>query len=189
MPSNPLAQLKRVLELTYDPLAGTIAGSQRSERRLSEMADVYADKEALAVEIARGDRFVYSVETIETKDTDGDLHYGLARVMPGRVGDEFFMTRGHYHAWRQAAELYVGLSGDGVMLMEDEAECRAVRLAAGTLVYVPGHTAHRTINVGSEPLVYLGVYPARAGHDYGALAERGFSRRVIANGAGGWKLE
>ena len=40
------------------------------------------------------------------------------------------MTKGHLHAWREAAEFYIGLSGEGVMLLEDEAsgESRMVSL-------------------------------------------------------------
>ena len=38
--------------------------------------------------------------------------------------------------------------------------------------YVPGHTGHRTANVGDTPLSYIGVYPARAGHDYGTSRGR-----------------
>ena len=67
------------------------------------------------------------------------------------------------------------------MLLEEEnsGESRLVPLGAHQAVYVPGHTAHRTINIGAEPLVYLGVYPARAGHDYGVIAKRNFRKVVI----------
>jgi glucose-6-phosphate isomerase len=85
--------------------------------------------------------------------------------MPGKIGDEYFLTKGHLHAWRPAAEFYFGLSGEGVMLLEDEAtgESRLVPLRPHHAVYVPGHTAHRTVNTGAVPLTYLGVYPARPG--------------------------
>ena len=46
-------------------------------------------------------------------------------------------------------------------------------------VYVPGHTAHRTINTGGIPLIYLGVYSANAGHDYDAIARRNFRKVLI----------
>ena len=102
-------------------------------------------------------------------------------IMPGKIGREYFMTKGHLHAWRPAAEFYFGLSGDGVMLLEDEltGESRLVPLRPHHAVYVPGHTAHRTINTGHAPLTYLGVYPAKAGHDYGAIAKRNFRCVVI----------
>ena len=52
-------------------------------------------------------------------------------------------------------------------------------LAENIVVYVPGHTAHRTINTGSEPLKYLGIYPAAAGHDYAPIAEKNFKMMLI----------
>jgi glucose-6-phosphate isomerase len=102
-------------------------------------------------------------------------------VMPGRIGDEYFMTKGHLHAWREAAEFYIGLSGEGVMLLEDEVsgESRMAPLRAHAVVYVPGKTAHRTMNTGRVALTYLGVYPAKAGHDYAAIAGRNFRCVVI----------
>ncbi len=103
--------------------------------------------------------------------------------MPGKIGREYYLTKGHFHAWRPAAEVYLGLRGHGLMLLEDERESRVVPLMPQTAVYVPGHTAHRTINTGDEPLIYLGVYPAGAGHDYAAIAERNFRTVVVeANG-------
>ena len=67
------------------------------------------------------------------------------------------------------------------MLLQDEVSgaSRAVPLRPNQAVYVPGHTAHRTINVGDVPLVYLGIYSARAGHDYAIIAERNFSKVLI----------
>jgi glucose-6-phosphate isomerase len=102
-------------------------------------------------------------------------------LMPGKVGREYFMTKGHFHAWRPAAELYIALRGRGLMLLEDErtGECRAAPLDAHSTLYVPGHTAHRTVNIGDEPLVYWGVLTSAAGHDYGAVAERNFRLVVV----------
>jgi len=102
-------------------------------------------------------------------------------LMPGRIGREYFLTKGHLHEWREAAEVYVGLRGEGLMLLEDEetGRSRLLQLGAGRAVYVPGHTAHRTINSGTLPLLYLGIYPAAAGHDYGAIAERNFRKVVV----------
>jgi glucose-6-phosphate isomerase len=92
------------------------------------------------------------------------------------------MTKGHYHAWRPAAEVYIGLSGEGLMLFEHETsgETRLLPFTANSVIYVPGFTAHRTLNTGDVPLSYLGIYPAAAGHDYGAIAERNFKKVVVA---------
>jgi len=50
------------------------------------------------------------------------------------------MTKGHLHAWRPAAEFLLRPSGEGVMLLEDEApgELRMAPLAPNRAVYVPG---------------------------------------------------
>ena len=47
------------------------------------------------------------------------------------------------------------------------------------IVYVPPYHAHRTINTGNEPFIFLAVYPSDAGHDYGSIAEKGFSKIVV----------
>lgn len=166
----------------FDPLTGNLDGATLVERRLSQLEGCFADTASYRATLERSDPVVYSVSALEPGNGEGDLHVGLGRIMPGRVGAEYYLTKGHLHAWRDASELYIGLTGKGLMLLEDEHDqARAVALEPNTLVYVPGHTAHRTINVGDVPLTYLGVYPARSGHDYGAIADRNFSQVVIHN--------
>jgi len=169
------------LATQFDPSLGTIDDALQVKRRLSDLRGCFHDTEAFERELARGNPLIYTVAAVEPAAGDGDLHYGLGVIYPGLIGDEYFLTKGHLHTWRVAAELYIGLAGEGVMLLEDEAtgKTRLVPLQPNGTVYVPGHTAHRTVNTGNVPLTYLGVYPARAGHDYGALAERNFRSVVI----------
>lgn len=160
----------------FNPATGEIAGAPVVERRLRDLRGCFADNEAFEAVLARDNPLVYTVASVTPAEGEGDLHYGIGRIMPGKIGHEYYMTKGHLHGWRPAAEFYFGLTGQGVMLLEDEksGESRMVELLPNHAVYVPGHTAHRTINVGTEPLTYLGVYPAKAGHDYGALAKNNF---------------
>jgi len=183
---------------TFSLNPARIDGRPMSERRLSDLRDCFADKAACDAALARGDPVLYGVSSVEPAGGDGQLHYGLGVLYPGTIGDEYHMTKGHLHAHRPAAEIYIGLSGEGAMLLEDEAcggscggsdagagnGCKLVPLRANSVVYVPGHTAHRTINTGSEPLVYLGVYPANAGHDYAAIAKNNFAHIVIRGADG-----
>jgi glucose-6-phosphate isomerase len=166
----------------YDPKTGRLQGAPQVERRLSDLRGCFADRFAYEARLVQDDPVIYSVSSLETAQGDGQLHYGLGIVAPGRIGDEYFMTKGHLHAWRAAAEVYIGLSGAGAMLLEHEqtGETHFVPLAANSIVYVPGCTAHRTINTGDTPLVYLGVYPAGAGHDYAPIAARNFRKMVVA---------
>ena len=177
-----MTRAARFLHASYDPHAGTLEGGEITERRLSDLRGLYVDETAFEHAVANGDPLVYTVQMLEPGDGEGDLHYGIGTIMPGRVGDEYFMTKGHLHFWRPAAEVYIGLRGSGAMLLEDEEsdESRLVPLGEGGIVYVPGHTAHRTMNTGDEPLVYIGVFSARAGHDYAAIAQKNFRKVVVA---------
>jgi len=165
----------------FDPVAGTIAGVAPTQRHLGDLHGCFADTATYERMLAAGNPLVYGVSAVEPARADGDLHYALAFILPGRVGAEYFMTKGHVHSWREAAEVYLGLSGEGAMLLEDETtrESRMLPLRPNHAVYVPGKIAHRTMNTGSVPLTYLGIYPAQAGHDYTSVANRNFRCVVI----------
>ncbi|MCP3968018.1 MAG: cupin domain-containing protein [Lentisphaerae bacterium] len=165
---------------------GCIEGANVKVRMLSELKECFADTDAYNVAMDAGDRVVYSVSSIEPGGEDGGLHYGLGMIMPGKIGDEYFLTRGHLHSKRSAVEIYIGLKGKGTMLLEDEdsGESRTVEFKENTVVYVPGYTAHRTYNIGNEPVLYLGIYAADAGHDYEAVREKNFNCVVTETGAG-----
>jgi glucose-6-phosphate isomerase, archaeal len=171
-----------LLSTSFNVDTGEIDARPSAKRRLSELRGAFADTAAYEAALRDGDPVVYMVTSVEPGQGDGQLHYGLGVLMPGRVGAEYYLTKGHLHAWRPAAEVYIGLSGEGAMLLEDEqsGETTLAPLRANSVVYVPGSTAHRTINTGDTPLVYIGVYPAAAGHDYGAIAERNFQQVLAA---------
>ena len=172
--------------LRFDPLTGEIEGRDKMVRHLSHMGSSFADHAAYQRALQVGDPVLYHTSQVEDQTGDGDLHYGLGVLLPGKIGDEYYMTKGHIHAWRPAAEVYIGISGRGMMLLENEitGECAVVPLEKDTIVYVPGNVSHRTINVGDAQLVYWGILSSRAGHDYGAVAQRNFSKVIVErNGA------
>jgi glucose-6-phosphate isomerase, archaeal len=106
-------------------------------------------------------------------------------IEPGTIGREYFMTKGHFHEVRDRAEIYVGLSGEGRLLMATAAGEHVVEpMRRGTVNYVPGGWAHRSINVGDEPLVFFAAYVGDAGHDYATIEEEGFPV-VLVKGDGG----
>jgi glucose-6-phosphate isomerase len=148
---------------------------------LSDLRGCFADPAAFESALKASDPIVYQVATVAPGDGDGDLHYAVGSLAPGRVGSEYFMTKGHLHSWREAAEFYIGLSGEGMLLLEDSesGESRMLELRAQGVVYVPGGVAHRTMNVGKSFLTYIGVYPAKAGHDYSAIAAKNFRCLVV----------
>ncbi len=182
MKSSPLASLSETdLSVSFGWDSARIGNRPLVERRLSDLRGSFRDAAAYEAALARGNPLIYEVTAVEPATGDGQLHYGLGILYPGKIGAEYYLTKGHYHSHRAAAEVYLGLKGEGVMLLEDEAsgESRMVPLRGNSAVYVPGHTAHRTMNTGTEPLIYIGVYPSNAGHDYGAIAAKNFRMIVI----------
>ncbi len=157
---------------------------ERSERKLSDLRGQFLDTEAYERELARGDPLLYMVYQNLGHGGAGELYHGLTVLQPGRVGCEYYMTKGHFHAALDTSEVYYCLRGKGYMLMETpqgDTACEA--MAPGLVVYVPGTWAHRMVNVGEDPLLALFVYPGYAGHDYGTIEQRGF-RRVIVERTG-----
>ena len=151
------------------------------QRCLSSLRGLFSDEAAYEAELAKADPVVYEVYEIRRPEIAGELPHGLSVVHPGQVGTEFYMTKGHYHAVRDTAEVYYCLKGRGLMLMENEAGVWAAEeFRPGRLVYVPPGWAHRSVNLSlDEDLVTLFVYPGHAGHDYGAIEERGFRKLVM----------
>jgi glucose-6-phosphate isomerase len=49
---------------------------------------------------------------------------------------------------------------------------------------VPRRYAHRSINVGAEPLVTFFAFPGHAGHDYGTIEEKGFRKLCVRRADG-----
>lgn len=154
-------------------------------RRASDLRGYYADAEALETLIASGDPVHYRVFEMAVPEVEGHLLFCMSILEPGTVGDEFFMTKGHYHTVSATAETYLCLRGRGSMLTKTaDGRWDMQPMEAGRLVYVPPHWAHRSINTGDEPLISFCVYPAHAGHNYGDIETEGFPRRVVT-GPGG----
>ncbi len=148
-------------------------------RRASDMRGYYTDEAALERLICQGDPVHYEVFETPVPEEIGHLMYCISTLQPGRVGDEYFMTKGHYHTCIETAETYLTLRGNGYMMMKT-AEGRVCwePMCRGRMVYVPPYWAHRSINTADEPLVSFCVYPGNAGHNYGDIASEGFSKRV-----------
>ena len=174
--------MMRPFSTDIDLLDGTMAAPERLVvRRASEMRGYYADGAALEQLIREhADPVHYEVFDKTIPETQGHLLVCISKLQPGRVGEECFMTKGHYHSARGTAEVYLCLRGHGYMLMKTaDGDCVAEPMERNRMVYVPPHWAHRSINAGDEPLVSFCVYPGEAGHNYGDIQTEGFPKRVF----------
>ncbi|MBB3977606.1 glucose-6-phosphate isomerase [Rhizobium azooxidifex] len=184
--------LREPVASVVDPRAGGLSGNTgRYEKRLSDLAGLYADAEAHAALVASlNDPVVYAVEDFRPGSHSGDLIYGVTHMSPGRIGREYFLTRGHIHAKADRPEIYYGQKGYGLMQLESpEGETRIVEVRPQTICYVPPFWIHRSINVGDEDLVMVFAYPSDSGQDYGIIENsNGMRHRVLATDEGGWEL-
>jgi len=161
-----------------DRVEGTLASPDNVyERHLSAMAEMYEDAEAVA---AAGDPVIYKVYEKKIPELAGELQWCMSVTLPGKIGREYYMTKGHFHEVRDTAEIYLCVRGTGYMLMETEdGQSKALEMNPDVAVYVPARWAHRSINTGDEPLISFCVYPGDAGHDYGTIETEGFRKRIV----------
>ena len=71
--------------------------------------------------LAIEDPVIYEYQELGAPEHPGDVAFGLSRGFPGKIGHEYYMTKGHFHNITDTAEVYYGLSGHGILLIENEA--------------------------------------------------------------------
>lgn len=170
--------------ITMDWKHGVLAGEgvQHSRKTLADLRHLFV---AGAAEAAAPETELYTVSWFGTEPggTVGALLFGCTRLAAGTVGDEYFMTHGHFHADRTRDEMYFPVTGRGVLLrMDDAGRCWAEEMRPGGVLSISGAHAHRVVNTGDEPLVFWACWPADAGYDYATIAQEGFSLRVLRRG-------
>jgi glucose-6-phosphate isomerase, archaeal len=154
-------------------------GIEESVKTLGQLSGLFQDENARnamdpATEVYRV-RYWHPVPN----GAEGGLFWGATILQAGRVGDEYFMTHGHFHAVPDRAEIYATIKGHGVLVLNGEGGLSTQTMTPGSVHYVPGKSAHRTVNTGEEPLIFVACWPSDAGHDYDRVRNQGFSKRVV----------
>jgi glucose-6-phosphate isomerase len=150
-------------------------------RTLSALKGQFLDQVTYNQMLAEDDRLIYEVYEIKRPEVEGEMLMGISIVHPGKVGNEFFMTKGHFHSVLETSEIYYCLRGEGFMVMETpEGDTSVEALSPGKVLYVPPRWAHRSVCTSRlEDLVTFFAYPANAGHDYGTIERSGFRKLVV----------
>ena len=167
-----------VLTISGNHLAGK--NINKIYRKIADMKGLYADEAAFAS--FDETTILYDVESFlpVADGTEGGLFFGITHIHPGKIGKEYFMTKGHLHTIENRAEYYWGIEGEGVLLtMDSDRNTRGERVFPGSLHYISGRTAHRVINTGTSMLSFGACWPSDAGHNYESIASEGFSMRVM----------
>ena len=169
--------------VSIDGKTGEVTPSTgRYSKSLSDLRGFFHDTRTLDATIAEhGDLTVYDV--IDYRHAESDLAFGTTIMSPGKVGEEYFLTRGHFHIRRECGEAYYTQSGTGLLLLESrEGEVRTVEMRPGVCAFIPPDWAHRSINTGTEKLIFTWFCATDAGHEYGEIQERGMRRLVVERG-------
>ena len=180
-----MPKLPKPFQVELDPKTGIPRRYERKlVRRLSDMRGFFSDNELVEEIIARGKNpIIYEVYEIPQVPSEGLFSLACTVLHQGKVGGEYYFTKGHFHVKEPTSEVYVGLKGKGMLLLQNrEGRVVHLQLEAGNVTYVPPRWAHRTINTGNGKMVFLAVYPSDAGHDYGSIERSGFARLVVERG-------
>lgn len=171
----------KALNIDFNLATGLSTTTESTKRQLSRMKGMYYDEQAFDEKVSKeNDPLIYEFYELEVPLTEGDILFGTSIVYPGKVGNEYYMTKGHFHTILETGEVYYCLSGNGYMLMENpEGDWQIERFAQGQAVYVPPRYAHRSINIGDQPLVTFFSFRADAGHDYGTIETKGYRKLVV----------
>ena len=70
-------------------------------------------------------------------------------------------------------------AGELLLLESRQGESRTVDMVPGTCAFIPPDWAHRSVNTGDAPLVFVWVCNADAGHDYAEILTRGMRQMVV----------
>jgi len=149
-------------------------------RKLKDLKGIFQDQEAF--DQMDQEQLAYTVQSwLPVADgTPGGLFFGASTIYPGKVGNEYFMTKGHFHSQSDRAEFYWGVQGKGMLvLMDRNRNTWAEEVYPGSLHYIGGEIAHRLANTGDEKLIVGACWPSDAGHDYEEIAVNGFSALLV----------
>lgn len=155
-------------------------GISESKKYIKDLSGVFKDEKAL--QALDPDFMVYNVQAhLPVKEgTPGGLYFGTTIIQPGKVGNEYFMTRGHFHANIDRTEYYWGVKGFGMLiLMDTERNVWAEKMFPGSLHFIHGKVAHRVANTGSAELIFGACWPSDAGHNYAEIEKNGFAARLM----------
>jgi glucose-6-phosphate isomerase len=180
----PLSDLPITVQLDFE--TGVFRPSPHLvQRRISDLAMMFHDKETVEREIADGDKVVYEILYHPFITSVSDMGLGVTRIFPGTVGDEYHMTKGHFHEAGDQPEIYFCVRGEGHLLMQTAAgDFLAEEWRPGTITHIPPMWAHRVVNTGSEMLFFVASYHLSAGHEYAPIEARGFAKRVVERDGG-----
>lgn len=121
----------------------------------------YADmKDKFKLKI-KGNPLLYTVYIKDFKS----FETGLTVIESGKIGKEYFMTKGHKHKI-PVEEIYILIEGSGKLLIKEKNKVKEIIMKKNKIYLIPAKSGHRIINTGRNRLEVFTIYSKNAGHDY-----------------------
>ena len=173
--------IMRPFAIHLDFKTGALTPHDRTNiRKLSDMKGMFLDTEAERRVLEKDNPIIYSFSEKILPEENGHLQLATTSIHPGKIGDEYYMTKGHYHRRPDTSEVYLGLEGKGCLLIQTvQGDFESIDIEPGVMAYIPPYWGHRMVNTGSIPFVFFAVYPGDAGHNYGDIERTGFVKILV----------
>ncbi|MDD2889695.1 MAG: glucose-6-phosphate isomerase family protein [bacterium] len=144
-------------------------------RKLSDLKTYFSDQKAVEEILKKSDPILYEVYENEVPKEEEHLTFATTILYPGKVGNEFYFTKGHFHFEPDGAEVTIGIQGTGMVLLQNrENQVKSEPLKPFSVAYSSPGWAHRVVNNSTEKLVFLSICRADVGHDYETIIKKGF---------------
>ncbi len=153
---------------------------ESTSRKVSDLAMMFADQQAVEQLIKSGNPEVYQIRYYPFQTKNSDMALGVTMILPGKVGNEYYMTKGHFHEADNQPEIYHCVQGKGVLqMMTIDGDYVAAPWQKDTITHIPPQYAHRVVNTGNIPLVFVASFHLAAGHVYGPIENKGFKYIIV----------
>lgn len=155
--------------------------AKKFEWRLSDLKPFFYDKKLVERMLSRGsDPLIYETYWPSWETVEGVIGTGTEIIHPGKIGDEYYHSRGHFHEKAINSEFYVGVKGHGRMLLQSpEGEVVVISMEPNEIAYMPPGWGHRAVNVGRERMCCQFVWLLDSGHNYQVIEEGGFLKLLL----------
>ena len=107
---------------------------EKDARRVSHLGIMFSDQEAVKELVAASDPLVYEIRYYKFITSKSDMALGTTMILPGKVGAEYHLTKGHFHARDDQPEIYYCVHGEGFLQMESrDGDYQVTAWKAGTV--------------------------------------------------------
>jgi glucose-6-phosphate isomerase len=102
----------------FDLKSGLSKTKKPLQRYLSNMKGLFFDEAAYNQALQKENVLVYEFFDMGVPESAKEIAYGTSITYPGKIGAEYFMTKGHFHTVLDTAEVYYCLRGHGYRTIE-----------------------------------------------------------------------